>query len=354
VVSERATVDRLMQMAEAIIRPAALSDLARRSMTTDAHFVRDHSGVPAARPRTFLVSGTVGEPFEVGAIGLARFPQAELDVVLECAGHRRSEYAPTTSGIPWALGAVSESRWGGVLLRDLLAAAVPDRDAVEVVAFGADVAAIDGCAVEYARSLPFAQALEGDVFVATRMNGEPIPPLHGGPLRLIVAGAYGYDSVKWLRELRVVTRPFAGHYQVNDYLLISDEHPHGVPTGPMPVNSLVVSEAIEVLPDDSRQVRGIAWGGGGVAAVEVSIDGGSYEPARLETRGPHARAFWTVRLPAGADEVGIAVRATSVRGETQPEAPRWNAKGYGNNSVQRVRLAAGGAAGSGAGRSAST
>jgi hypothetical protein len=88
---------------------------------------------------------------------------------------------------------------------------------------------------------------------------------------------------------------------------------------------------------DDGQARGVAWGGGGIARVDVRIDDGRWNEATLERgSGPYARTRWSLDLAGPARRV--AARATDVHGRAQPERPAWNPGGYRNNSVHRVEL----------------
>ena len=123
----------------------------------------------------------------LAAAHLRAFEHRTLPVVLECAGHRRAEFDPAAPGLRWGAGAASEAHWTGVPLAAVLTAAGIADGGVEVVLRGAD-------GEGYARSLPLAKALHPDTLLAVEMNGEPIPPAYGGPVRAIVPGWYGMDS----------------------------------------------------------------------------------------------------------------------------------------------------------------
>ena len=136
-------------------------------------------------------------------------------VVLECAGHRRNEYRPRTVGLQWGVGAVSEARWTGISVAEMLAEASPTDAACEVVFEGADRGQHRSSSKEvpFARSIPLERALAGDVLLSWKMNGRPIPPRHGAPIRAIVPGSYGVASVKWLTRIEFVDKEYLGYWE---------------------------------------------------------------------------------------------------------------------------------------------
>ena len=187
-------------------------------------------------------------------------PRRSLVVVLECAGHRRAELRPATPGLQWQEGAVSEARWTGTPLAGLLRAAGIDREAAEVVLTGADRGAFERQPGRhpYARALPLAKALHKDTMLAYEMNGEPIPPEHGGPVRAIVPGWYATDSVKWVERVAVVQAEFDGPFQALDYRFATADDPGpGARMERMPVHALITAPGDGLAPG-RRAGRGAA------------------------------------------------------------------------------------------------
>jgi DMSO/TMAO reductase YedYZ molybdopterin-dependent catalytic subunit len=179
--------------------------------------------------------------------------------------------------------------------------------------------------MHFARGLPLAKALDADTLLAMRMNGEPLEPAHGFPLRLFVPGWYGVASVKWLRRIAVLDQPFRGYFQTVKYSIErhSDQGPRTVSVGPMAVKSEIVRpHAGAVLGLGTNRVSGVAWAGEeAVAAVEVSTDGGGTW-ARADLRGPQApyswtlwEYFWEVAEPG---RYTVLSRAVSASGQVQP------------------------------------
>ena len=335
-------------------RPAPLEALLEAETPTALHYRRSHYPYPELDPSTWrlAVDGAVERPLELSLADLRELPSRELTVLLECAGHRRTEYHPPISGVQWELGALGQARWRGVSLAAVLDRAGLRDGAVEVVLHGADSGAFKGVPGEhtFSRSLPLGKALHPDTLLAWEMNGEPLPLPHGAPLRSVVPGWYAMDSVKWLTRAEVVTQPFRGPYQEQDYRFQpagSDDI--GERLAEQPIHSLFVTlRDGDSIPQREITrgvtVRGIAWGGsGGPARVEVRAGEGPWTPAEVTPPpGPYQRALWSAHLalPAAAagQTVELAVRAWDHAGETQPEQPIWNQRGYRNNSIHRIRV----------------
>jgi DMSO/TMAO reductase YedYZ molybdopterin-dependent catalytic subunit len=261
--------------------------------------------------------------------------------VLECAGHRRSEYQPATRGLPWQTGAVSEAVWAGTSLAHVLEQAGV-RDGRFVLLEGADRGHFRGAGdFAFARALPIAKALEPDTLLAWQMNDEPLPPGHGAPLRAIVPGWYATDSVKWLRRITVRDQRFAGPFEAIDYRLARDSEQRGARLTTLAVHSLITSLGDgERVAAGEQTLRGIAWGGtGGVARVEISVDGGDWQAAELKrSAGRYARRHWRFAWRAQPGLRTVAVRATDAARSPQPPEPPWNEGGYANASIQRARV----------------
>jgi DMSO/TMAO reductase YedYZ molybdopterin-dependent catalytic subunit len=330
-------------------RPAPLRSLLAERTSIADHYRRNHAPYPKLDPYEWRleITGAVARPLSLSLADLQGRPAATHTVLLECAGHRRTEFQPPISGVQWQVGALSQAQWAGVPLASVLEDAGVAADAVEVVLTGADHGPFGSLEGEHAfeRSLPMAKAMHADTLLALTMNSEPLPIEHGAPLRAVVPGWYAMDSVKWLTRVEVVRTPFRGPYQEQDYRFIRDgETGIGTRLDQVPIHSLFVNltDGDAVSADASLVLQGIAWGGGGVSAVEVSVDGGPWQAATLTAApGPYQRATWraTVELPRGVRD--LAVRARAVDGSTQPAAPVWNKRGYANHAVQHIRVTAG-------------
>jgi sulfane dehydrogenase subunit SoxC len=200
----------------------------------------------------------------------------------------------------------------------------------------------------YQRSLPLDEVLERDVLLAYAVNGQPLPPQHGYPLRVIVPGWYGMTHVKWLDRITVLREPFAGYQQAVAYRVSSSEDDPGTPVTRMLPRALMVPPGIPDFLTRTRFVQpgpcllqGRAWSGcGAIAGVDVSADGGqSWRPAGL---APAMSAYgwrgWSLVWDAPPGEHELCCRASDSAGNAQPLDERWNVQGMTNNAVQRLRV----------------
>ena len=311
------------------------------------HYLLIHFDIPPETDGRLTVSGLVEAPFEIGLEALKRLPARTLRVTLECAGNGRAQLSPRYPSVPWLEEGVSTAEWTGVPLRALLERAGLREEARDIVFRGADRGFDRGVEHDFARSLATADALREEVLVAYAMNGAPLPPQHGAPLRLVVPGWYGMASVKWLHEIEVIGRPFDGLQQAASYHFRSAPGAKGEPCRLMRVNSLMVPPGIPDFYRRSRtlsagavEIAGRAWSGAApIARVEFS-DNGAWRDAELDPRqAPHAWQAWRMRWVAEPGEHELACRATDAQGNRQPLEPPWDLSGFGNNAVQRVRVA---------------
>jgi sulfite oxidase len=324
---------------------------------TDAFYVRGHGPVPrsdrdALRLR---VHGLVERELALSLPTLREaFRERRVTATLQCAGHRRAGLMAIRD-IPgeaaWGPGATGTATWNGVALADVLALANPLGDATHVGFEGADLCSQAQPPERFGGSIPLDKACRPEVLLAWGMNGEPLPRVHGGPLRVVVPGYIGARSVKWLERIEVRSAPWPGYFQHVAYrLLPADATPGpgaGMPLGLIALNADVLSPADgEMVAAGPVEIRGYAFAGGEryVARVDVSVDGGAdWQQAEfLEDLGRWAWRHWraTVALAPGDHEV--AVRAWDSSAATQPEdeASLWNPKGYVNNARPRIRVRA--------------
>jgi sulfite oxidase len=324
---------------------------------TDAFYVRSHGAVPEIDPNAWRlrVRGLVERELDLSLATLREvLPEREVIATLQCAGNRRSglmAIREIPGEAPWGPGATGTATWSGVALADVLALAHPLTDAAYVGFEGADVCPEAKPVQRFGGSIRLEKAERAEVLLAWAMNGEPLPPVHGAPLRVIVPGYIGARSVKWLERIEVRSRPWHGYFQEVVYRLV----PEGGAPGPgvgMPL-SLVALNADILFPADGATVpagpvefRGYAFAGGErhVARVDISLDGGaSWEQADLlDDLGRWAWRQWSATLELAPGEHEIVVRAWDSSAATQPEneAALWNPKGYVNNARPRVRVRA--------------
>jgi DMSO/TMAO reductase YedYZ molybdopterin-dependent catalytic subunit len=231
-------------------------------------FVRNHFDVPAIDLTAWRlrVEGCVRHPAEWTWEELTALPDRSVFATVECAGNGRSFLKQRMPGVQWGAGAVGHAEWTGVPLRLVLEKAGLQPGAVEVLFEGCDRGseADHPEPMHFARSLPLAKALHPDTLLATRMNGELLEPAHGSPLRLFVPGWYGVASVKWLRRIEVLDRPFQGYYQSVKYT-VQRQTAQRVQTevvGPMAVKAEFIRPQPEaVLGVGTNRLVGLAWAG---------------------------------------------------------------------------------------------
>jgi DMSO/TMAO reductase YedYZ molybdopterin-dependent catalytic subunit len=312
-------------------------------------YVRNHFQIPRLDPDAFRlrIGGLVERPLELSLVDLHNMPSQTAFVTLECAGNGRTLFEPAIEGEKWQLGAVSTAEWTGVPLAEVLDRAGVRTGASEVLFRGADGGTLEGQAapIRYERSLSVAHARDADAMLVYAMNGEPLPRQHGYPLRLVVPGWFAVASVKWLTDLEVLDRPFHGHYQIDKYWYewVRDGQTVREPVTLQRVRALITEPiANHPIPRGDLTIRGVAWSGAApIARVEVSLDDGIWQDARLVgERRRHSWQWW--ELIARVEQAGnlsLRARATDLAGRTQPERAEWNRLGYGNNAIHQLRIA---------------
>jgi DMSO/TMAO reductase YedYZ molybdopterin-dependent catalytic subunit len=314
----------------------------------NAHFyVRNHFQIPELDAATFrlAVGGLVDRPLSLSLRDLYNMRSQTLLVTLECAGNGRTLFQRSTEGEKWSVGAVSTAEWTGVPLAEVLDRAGLRTSAQEALFRGADGGTVVGHSrpIHFERSLPLDQAREA--LLAYSMNGERLPVEHGYPVRLVVPSWYAVASVKWLTEIELLDRPFAGHFQADKYWYEWQRDGEDVVREPVTlqrVRALITEPAPDAeLGRGELAIRGVAWSGAApIARVEVSIGTSGWRDARLVSeRKRHSWQWW--ELIAHVQEPGaimLRTRATDLAGRTQPEAAEWNRLGYGNNAIHQVQI----------------
>jgi DMSO/TMAO reductase YedYZ molybdopterin-dependent catalytic subunit len=313
------------------------------------HYLLIHYDIPAVDEGSWRlgVGGAVSRPLTLSLEALRSRGAVTRSVTLECAGNGRALLEPRPQSQPWLLEAVGNAAWTGVPLRDVLADAGVVDDAVEVLFTGLDHGVEGDVEQDYERSLPLAEALREDVLLAYEMNGAPLLPQHGFPLRLVVPGWYGMTHVKWLSRVTVLREPFEGYQHVRGYRLRRDEDDPGEPVTRIRPRSLMVPPGFpdfltrrRIVDAGTHAIRGRAWSGlGRIERVEVSDDEGrTWWDAELDPPPDDAFAWrgWSFPWHASPGERVLVCRATDATGETQTLEPAWNVGGYANNAVQRV------------------
>jgi sulfane dehydrogenase subunit SoxC len=311
------------------------------------HYLLIHYDIPAVAPDAFRLelTGAVERPLSLSLDELRSRERVALPVTFECAGNGRALLAPRPLSQPWLTEAVGTAEWAGTPLRPLLDEAGVRPEAVEALFTGLDRGVEGGVPQAYERALALADT--ANALVAYEMNGSPLPPQHGFPLRLVVPGWYGMTNVKWLARITLLDEPFQGYQQAVGYRLYDADGVPGEQVTRMLPRSLMIPPGVPDFLTRERRLEpglvtltGRAWSGRPVEAVEVSTDGGaSFAPALLEEPvGDSAWRGWRFEWDAPQGEHVLCSRATDTAGNRQPVDPAWNLKGYANNAVERVRV----------------
>ena len=311
-------------------------------MTPNANFfIRDHSRTPVIEQKDWklkIEGNAVDKPFELTYADLTALPAVTVTRLLECTGNGRSFFetigGQKAQGTQWRLGAVGVAEWKGARLADVLAKAGLKPTATDVLAEGLDD-------LKVRRPIPIDKAKEADVILAYSMNGEPLPPDHGGPVRLLVPNWIGISSIKWVGRLEVSDAPIYTAWNTDSYVLVGPTYQSAPPSkGPI-ITTYPVKSALELpwpaeLKAGNQTIKGRSWSGSGsITRVEYSIDGGkSYQAAKLQdTQSVGSWARWSFDWTAPAGEQTIRVRATDEKGNTQPDTVPFNEQGYLYNGI---------------------
>ena len=312
------------------------------------HYLLVHYDIPVVDPTSFRleIGGAVDTSLSLSLSDLRARETVTRPVTMECAGNGRARLSPRALSQPWLLEAVGTGEWTGTPLWPLLEDAGLAPEVVDVVFTGLDRGVEAGAEQHYQRSLTPRQARDEGPLLIHGLNGGPLPPQHGFPLRLLVPGWYGMTSVKWLSRITASTEPFTGYQQARAYRFKADPDDDGEPVTRIAVRSLMVPPGIPDFFTRARYLRpgdvtltGRAWSGAGtIARVEVSTDdGATWADATLDAAAvDHAWQGWRFDWNATEGEHGLVCRATDSAGATQPDEHRWNLGGYAVNTVHRV------------------
>lgn len=296
----------------------------------DLFFIRNHSCTPhidAATWRLSLYGSGVRRPVSVSYEDILKLPAYTETKFIECTGNGRSQFLAAhgkrAAGTQWRLGAIGVAEWRGARLRDVLELAGIRRTAVDVMAIGMDSQRVR-------RPMSIEKAIEDDTLLVYEMNGVPLPPDHGHPVRLLVPGWAGIQSCKWVGEIEVSETALYSDWNTKTYRLFGDAYPDQPLVTTLPVKSAFELPWGTSIAGGPRLVTGRAWSGlGSIAHVEVSFDGATWQPATLDTRNvPKAWARWSIPWNPAPGSYTIRARATDSRGNTQPWSVPFNDQGY--------------------------
>lgn len=314
-------------------------------------FVRSHHGVPPVDYESWKIKidGLVTHPLVLTMKDLEKMPQVTFHAVLECSGNWRGKQLPSVPGVQWEKGAVGNAEWTGVRLKDILKKVGVKPNAKFVTVEGADKPAVKGTPA-FIRSIPLSK-IQDDAILALKMNRQPLPPLHGGPVRLVLPNWYGHNWMKWVAHLKVADTEDSGFYMAKGYRLPKDpvkpgekwDSATGVPMQELRVQTVLTQpEAGEKVARGEITVRGKAFSGSGaITTVEVTTDGGdNWKKATLEPRRPSGgwQSFEATLPVKSMGKLTIQSRATDEAGNGQPLEPTWNPPGYLRNAADAVSV----------------
>ena len=320
----------------------------------DAFYVRWHlSGIPTSVDlRTFrlTITGHVKKTLSLSLRDLqTRFAPVSIVALCQCAGNSRSLFEPRVPGGQWGNGAMSNARWTGVRLKDVLDAAGVLPGSVQVGLRGLDTAPLPQTP-RFEKSLPIDRARDGEVLIAYEMNDAPLPMLNGFPIRLVVPGWYGTYWVKSLSSIAVFEQPLRTFWMDTAYRIPdnsgADETPQKLAPVTVPLSRMSV-HSIFVKPAPNEQLHagqpytleGVANdGGSGISKVEVSLDDGkTWNDASLgDDLGKYSWRRWHAQwTPPAKGSYRLRVRATSNDGQQQVTS-QWNRSGYQRNVIEHV------------------
>jgi DMSO/TMAO reductase YedYZ molybdopterin-dependent catalytic subunit len=337
---------RIVRLAEPQNEEFDLGRLSGPITPNEQFYVRSHGPVPAIDPASWrlTVDGLVDQPLSLSLDDLRSMLRRDETATLECAGNRRTFQQPIPPGVPWQDGAVSTALWEGIPLAAVLDRARVSDSARHVLLEGADLCPTDAGPALFARSIPLELARDPGTLLAYSMNGVPLPPEHGAPVRVVVPRYYAMNCVKWVTRITATTVPHTGYFQANDYLLWFSEDDPGREIGPVRVMATIGRPRPgTTLAVGRTTIAGAAWTGtGAIERVEISTDGGqTWSPASLgEPSAPGVWRLWTHEWDVTPGAHTLMARATDSEGNTQPDSLPPNRKGYANNVVLRIPVEA--------------
>jgi len=300
---------------------------------------------------------------------LKKFEKVSIDATLMCTGNRRSEMireAPKTTGLPWKVGGLSNAKWSGCRLADVLRSIgfrMGEDPRVKYVRFegydhGQRASQRFGSSIHISQVLPYF-----DVILAWEMNDVEIPKIHGYPIRVVIPGCTAARSVKWLERIELADSHYDGHYQRVAYKMWTPriDSWKGIDMRKVPpIHYLPVQAACCTLDDgdivtgDSFDCRGYALSGGGrtIVRVDVSIDDGeTWQTADLIPNGQEegkawAWTFWRAHIKLFKRQTPLKipfqliVKATDSHHNSMPDTCKGliNPRGYLNNQWHRTNL----------------
>jgi DMSO/TMAO reductase YedYZ molybdopterin-dependent catalytic subunit len=305
---------------------------------TELHFVRSQNQAPKIDPEAYrlqIEGDAVRQPVSLSLAEIKRLPSRSQVNWLECAGNNRSQYEavlgkPVDPGqLLWQTGAVSNAEWTGVSLSTVLDLAGVQPNAVDVLLEGLDEQKV-------ARPMPLDVARRPETLLAYALNGADLPPDNGYPLRGIVPGWIGTNSIKWVGRIVVSSQPIKVKWNTSSYAMHGPDWPDDPPLSWQPLKSAVALPWEARLRAGPQVIRGFAWSPHGlIERVECSVDEGqTWRAARLVPPNQrHAWVRWEVDWEPAPGSYTIRTRAVDDQGNRQPDSVKWNTLGYLYNAV---------------------
>jgi DMSO/TMAO reductase YedYZ molybdopterin-dependent catalytic subunit len=329
-------------------RGMPLEAMAHDTTPVGLHYLVIHWDIPVADEAAWRVevTGLVAHRLSLSMDDLRARPAITLPVTMECAGNGRARLDPRPISVPWLHEAIGTAEWTGTSLWPILEEAGLADEAVEIVFHGADRGIQGEQEQTYGRSLTIDEVRRPEVVLAYEMNGRPLEPQHGFPVRLLVPGWYGMTSVKWLTGIEAVSEPFTGYQQADAYRYQQDPDDPGEAVTRQQVRALMIPPGIPDFLTRHRYVdagpvtlTGRAWSGvAPIVRVEVGVDGRWSDAELGPAQGDFAWRSWRFRWEAEPGDHELSCRATDAAGRVQPLEQPWNHQGMGVNHVQRVAV----------------
>lgn len=274
------------------------------------------------------IGGQVKKPTALTLTDIKSRPRQEVTFTVECSGN---------TGLPFFNGGIGNARWAGTPLAPILKEVEVLDSGIEVVFWGADEGEITRAdnvkfKQNFARSMSLADAMDPKNILCYEMNGAPLPPDNGFPLRLIVPGWYGIANAKWLKRIDVRDQRFENRFMGRDYVTLREEYHNGetvwVETSVGRARLKSAPARVTHIGNDYRIV-GAAWGAP-IDRVEVKIDDGPWIPATIDEadEAEFAWKMWSVDWPKpSSGEHTVTSRAIDTSGNIQPAmSDPWIAK----------------------------
>jgi sulfite oxidase len=299
------------------------------------------------------IEGAVRQQKKLKLAELLAMQNRTITATLTCAGNRRAEFnrEGTVGGVQWEAGAIGNATWTGVSLAKVLGQAELLENAKHVWFEGLDEIKKGEGVIPFGGSVPIEKAMVDGAtpgtLLAHQMNGAPLTPDHGYPLRTVVPGYIGARSVKWLGKIVVSDRPSPNHYVATAYKIVKEtDSIDWTESGPIyryPINGAIATpSARSSVPIGMVDISGYALPSGrlgsSITKVLVSADAGeTWTKAKLTGKDvSYCWQLWKASVRVTTDTKRLIVKAEDSAGGFMPGRIPWNAKGYLQNSWYKL------------------